>query len=241
VHVGTLRKGRLENAIYRCLIAHCPLDRELQGCTAKSSPQCWVNNIVYDYNHDAGNPKYASNGDLIITINRAYHNPAWKGLGEASYRAIANLYRIAADHSGSCYEASFSGSRLTTMCNIPESASVGFPVNEDHPNGDVSELQAMVAISISSDVPTKWQGFDLVHPQGVFQQDVRRRFKSVDLPKFAAAIGRSADDMDTRVVLKDSWHAPACKEWWWYESSGCKPPTRDAASVNAAGNSTEAN
>src|SRR5690242_2622593 len=116
---------------------------------------------------------------------------------------------MAADHRGSCYEANFPGSRLTTMCNIPESASVGFPVNEDHPNRDASEVQAIVAISISSDVRNDWRGFDLVHPQGVFQQDVKRRFKSVDLPKFAAAIGRSVDDMDTRVVLKDPWHAPA--------------------------------
>ncbi|KAH7065889.1 hypothetical protein BKA63DRAFT_524820 [Paraphoma chrysanthemicola] len=98
----------------------------------------------------------------------------------------------------------------------------------------------MVAISISSDVRTDWRGLNLVHPQGVFQQDVRRRFKSVDLPKFAAAIGRSVDDMDTRVVLKDPWHAPACKEWWWYESSGCKPPIRDEAISNGAGNLTEA-
>jgi hypothetical protein len=40
-------------------------------------------------------------------------------------------------------------SRKTKMCNIARSASVGFPVNEDHPGEEATEVQAMAAVEVS--------------------------------------------------------------------------------------------
>jgi hypothetical protein len=80
-HVGTLRKKRLEKAIYDCLIWQCPLKHGLTPCNAKNTKECWIDYIVYNANPQ---PTYATNAYLAVTINYAYHNPAWQGIGEAA-------------------------------------------------------------------------------------------------------------------------------------------------------------
>lgn len=82
-HIGTLRKGRLEKAVYECLTKICPLDdkkRGLQPCTPYNTKSCRVSNIVYNAEpHD----KYATNSFLTIQVEYAFHNPVWPGLGDA--------------------------------------------------------------------------------------------------------------------------------------------------------------
>lgn len=80
-HVGTLRKTRLEKAIYECLLWQCPLKNGLTPCNAKNTKECWIDYIVYNANPQ---PTYATNAHLAVTINYAYHNPAWPGIGEAA-------------------------------------------------------------------------------------------------------------------------------------------------------------
>jgi hypothetical protein len=82
-HVGTLRKKRLEKAIYECLKLLCPLDdlnRGMNPCTPKNTKSCRVDHIVY--NADP-HPKYATNAHLEIYIDYAYHNPKFPGIGDA--------------------------------------------------------------------------------------------------------------------------------------------------------------
>jgi hypothetical protein len=82
-HVGTLRKKRLEEAIYQCLKWSCPLEDPKLGmnlCTQKNTKSYRMYNIVYDADpHD----QYATNAYLDIYVNYAYHDPAWPSIGEA--------------------------------------------------------------------------------------------------------------------------------------------------------------
>jgi hypothetical protein len=145
---------------------------------------------------------------------------------------VAALYRLATDHPGNCYVVNFKDSRATTMCNIPEMASVGFPVNENHPNGDASEVQAMAAISIKFNGQTNEGNYDIHNPAGVFEQSIKERFKNVELPRFAAAIQRPEEYLDTRVNLK--YPSASCKQWWWYEDAKCNLGSAGEMSTNGS-------
>jgi hypothetical protein len=82
-YVGTLRKDRLEEAIYQCLTWSCPLDDPKRGMNECNGYNAWnpckVNHIVYE--GSAG--KYHSDAGLYIWTNKAFHNPDLAGFGEA--------------------------------------------------------------------------------------------------------------------------------------------------------------
>lgn len=105
--VGTLRKRRLEKAIYECLNWSCPLDdpkRGLNACTQKNTKSCRVNNIVYNVN--SKNPKYATNAWITIYVNYAFHNPAWPGIGEAAVSERRIFHRFSIDANSSLVSCS---------------------------------------------------------------------------------------------------------------------------------------
>jgi hypothetical protein len=91
-HVGTLRKDRLENAIYECIKKTCPLDdarRGLNPCTPENAFPCHIDNIVYNAEpHD----KYATNAYLTVQVEHAYHNPVYPDIGDAVVSTLFILF-----------------------------------------------------------------------------------------------------------------------------------------------------
>jgi hypothetical protein len=90
VHAGTLRKGRLEESIYQCLIWSCPLNDPSCGMNACNYHNAWnpckVNNIVY---RKDDRDIYANDAGLLIWINKFFHDPSLQGL-----RSNGEYYQI---------------------------------------------------------------------------------------------------------------------------------------------------
>jgi hypothetical protein len=131
-----------------------------------------------------------------------------------------NVHYPAGRREGSCYTVNFPTSRATKMCNVPRSASVGFPVNADHPTGDASEVQAMAAVALFFNGETSEGNYNTDHPFGAFEKHVEEVATKEWLPRFAKAIGRPESDLK----LRNNHRAPksTCMAWWWYENEKCR-------------------
>jgi hypothetical protein len=130
------------------------------------------------------------------------------------------LFRLVTDVEESCYDIDFPMSRKTKMCNIPRSASVGFPVNEDHPGGNTIEVQAMAAVQVFFSGPTTEGDYHVGGPGGKFDLSVMDRAKKDWLPRLTKAIGHP----DRQLGLRTNYSMPVgvCNDWFWYEDAKCK-------------------
>jgi hypothetical protein len=106
------------------------------------------------------------------------------------------------------------------MCNIPCSASVGFPVNADHPTGDAEEVQAMAAVDIYFNGHTEPSDYNVYHTNGAFEKMVADVPSKEWLPRFARAMGKDISELDTRL----NYNVPkgTCEAWWWYKDAKCR-------------------
>jgi hypothetical protein len=148
------------------------------------------------------------------------------------YRAVASFYRILTDQEGAwyeedkwyfpgaCYDTNLPMSRKTKMCNVPRNASVGFPVNANHPTGDASEVQAMAALDVFFDGYTEPSDYNVYHTHGTFEKMVADVSRKEWLSNFAEAMGRPLADLETRL----NYNVPisTCMAWWWYENEKCR-------------------
>ncbi|KAH7356038.1 hypothetical protein BKA66DRAFT_613136 [Pyrenochaeta sp. MPI-SDFR-AT-0127] len=227
-HVGTLRKHRLSNEIYRCL-------KEVDGIrgTGKppsnyckdtdSSEHCWpycrIENIIWDGNA-GGTPKYSHGAYLRVrTWWPTYHewdNPPNKQLRDIAYRLVASIYRTMADQAENCYLVNFPGTRATKFCNIGKQVLVAFPTN----GGTVQTV-------VKADV--RFNGFSKV---GSYHCDkavgpVKELFRSDYRSQVSTATGWQADKIIPQVFCADD----ACLDWYnadkngpWVENPACKLP-----------------
>jgi hypothetical protein len=85
-YVGTLRKDRLEEAIYQCLIWSCPLNdlkRGMNACNTKNAwNPCKIDHIIYE----GDDKSYRSDSGLYVWTDYVFTNPNLPGFGEAMVR-----------------------------------------------------------------------------------------------------------------------------------------------------------
>ncbi|KAF2023805.1 hypothetical protein EK21DRAFT_94604 [Setomelanomma holmii] len=142
-HVGTLRKNRLTYAIARCLsnVAIPMPGREGKHpdfCASwdpRCAMECRINNIVYN----SGGNTYATDAFLAITVSWAeILEKDHPGLREAIFWLAGSIYADMAESN--CYVEDFTGSRRTTMCNVPLNLIIWLPWSKDRSRGAVLNI-----------------------------------------------------------------------------------------------------
>lgn len=200
VHVGTLRKRRLYDAIYACLDAQC----KVQDCFEPEPFEgkgCLIENIVYN----AGDNKYSvKDSKLIITIRAIHKSKEHPDLDAAARTTISQMYHIMSDEPENCYNIDFKGSRRTTLCSVAQQALVAFPVV---PNSKV--LGTLYIISLYYNRKLDNNSFNGRSALGT----VKNWFDDSAKAGLARAMGVQAGNVVSRV----NWVDNRCflPNWWW--------------------------
>ncbi|KAH9866316.1 hypothetical protein J1614_008882 [Plenodomus biglobosus] len=200
VHVGTLRKRRLYDAIDSCLKVKCIV----QDCFEVDpfvGRHCIVENIVYD----AGDNKYSvKDSSLSIMIRAIHKSKEHPDLDSAARDTVAQMFQIMSEEPDNCYNIDFKGSRRTTLCSVAQQILVAFPVI-----GDGRVLSTLHIISLNYNRKINAGTFNGKSAIGT----VKNWFDDNGKAKFAKAVGADKSSIVARV----NWVEQHCflPNWWW--------------------------
>ncbi|KAF2845621.1 hypothetical protein T440DRAFT_522506 [Plenodomus tracheiphilus IPT5] len=199
VHVGTLRKKRMHDAIISCLEAKC----KVQDCFEPEpfkGMTCIVPNIVYN----AGGNKYTvKDSKLSITIRAIHKSSAHPDLDAVARDTIATMYQIMTEEPDNCFNIDFKGSRRTTLCTVAQQTLVAFPVVE---GSKVLDAFYVVSLNYNKKIDSIFNGKSALGT-------VRNWFTDNGKARVATAVGIHRDDMNVRV----NWVEKQCflPNYWW--------------------------
>ncbi|KAF1849261.1 uncharacterized protein K460DRAFT_394126 [Cucurbitaria berberidis CBS 394.84] len=201
-HVGTLRKQRLWDVLYDCFRSLCAISDGFITCLEEKpfdGLSCKVKNIVYSDGFS-----YSTNAHLTITYRAVHHSPDKTNLDLATYDMVAGIYKTMSEIDENCYVKDFSGSRATTMCNVPTQVMVAFPVEGDSSNNATSFIA-----SVWFNGKTDEGGMNCEASRDKVASFFNDKIKT----KMANAYGVSANDVVPRVNCVEKW----CflPNYWW--------------------------